>query len=148
MTEDQVVMTTYRVNVQTLSRTQNCRWLDEINGDNPAWVNPETAAARGIADGDRIRLKTALGEIETTARVTENVVPGVVAISSHGGRWEYGRYASGKKAPFSLAADTPYEQFKWWTHHTSHPNRIIDNVAEPISGQQRWMDTVVTLSRV
>ena len=147
MTEDQVILTTYRVNVQTLSRTQNCRWLDEINSDNSAWVNPQTAATRGIADGDRIKLTTALGEIVTTARVTENVVPGVVAISSHGGRWEYGRYASGKKAPFGLEQDAPYEQFKWWSHHTTHPNRIIDNLAEPVSGQQRWMDTVVTLSR-
>ena len=142
---DQVILTTYRVNVQTLSRTQNCRWLDEINGDNPAWINPKTAATKGIADGDRIKLKTPLGEIETTAKVTENVVPGVVAISSHGGRWEYGRYASGKKAPFSLAEDTPYEKFKWWRYGTIHPNWIIDNVAEPVSGQQRWMDTVVSL---
>jgi anaerobic selenocysteine-containing dehydrogenase len=148
MTEDQVVLTTFRVNVQTLSRTQNCRWLDEINGDNPAWINPETAAARDIGDGDRIILKTALAEIETTAKLTENVVPGVVAISSHGGRWEYGRYASGKRAPFSLADDTPYEQFKWWTHKTFHPNWIIDNVPEPVSGQQRWMDTVVTIAKV
>ena len=146
--EEELVLTTFRINVQTLSRTQNCRWLDEINGDNPAWINTETAASRGIFDGDRIKLKTPLGEVETIAKVTENVVPGVIAVSSHGGRWEYGRYASGKKAPFALDEDTPYEEQKWWqVGGTIHTNWIIDNVAEPVSGQQRWMDTVVSVSK-
>jgi len=143
----QLVLTTFRINVQTLSRTQNCRWLNEIDGDNPAWINTRTAEERGIAEGDHIKIRTALGEVDTIARVTENVVPGVIAISSHGGRWEYGRYASGKKAPFSLEEDTPYEKFKWWDYATIHPNWIIDNVSEPISGQQRWMDTVVTVEK-
>jgi thiosulfate reductase/polysulfide reductase chain A len=146
--EDELILTTYRVNVQTLSRTQNCRWLDEINTDNPAWINPQTANTRGIKDGDRLKLKTRLGEIESTAKVTHNVVPGVIAISSHGGHWEYGRYASGKKAPFGLDDDAPYEELKWWTNKDVHPNSIIDNVSEHISGQQRWMDTVVSVSKV
>lgn len=143
--EGELVLTTFRINVQTLSRTQNCRWLDEIDGENPAWINTRTAEERGINEGDRIKIRTALGEVETIAKVTENVVPGVIAISSHGGRWEYGRYASGKKAPFSLDVDTPHEKFKWWKYGTIHPNWIINNVAEPVSGQQRWMDTVVSV---
>jgi anaerobic selenocysteine-containing dehydrogenase len=88
------------------------------------------------------------GEIETTARVTENVVPGVIAVSSHGGRWEYGGYASGKKAPYGIDRDSPYEELKWWASGGVHPNWIIDNAAEPISGQQRWMDTVVSVRKV
>lgn len=144
----ELILTTFRVNVQTLSRTQNCRWLDEINGENPGWINPKSAATLGIADGDMIRISTRLGAIETKAKVTENVVPGVIAISSHGGRWEYGRYASGKKAPYSIDRDSPYEALKWWTQIGVHPNTIIENASEPISGQQRWMDTVVSVSRV
>ena len=145
---DELVLTTFRVNVQTLSRTQNCRWLDEINTENPAWINPKSATPLGIKDGDKIKLKTQLGEIEATAKVTQNVVPGVIAISSHGGHWEYGRYASGKQAPYALEKDSPYEDQKWWSEESTHPNWIIDNVSEPISGQQRWMDTVVKVSRV
>jgi anaerobic selenocysteine-containing dehydrogenase len=102
----------------------------------------------GIGDGDKIKLETRLGEIESTAKVTHNVVPGVIAISSHGGHWEYGRYASSKKAPYSLDKDSPYEELKWWTNKDVHPNWIIDNVSEHISGQQRWMDTVVSVSKV
>ena len=79
LASDELVLTTFRVNVQTLSRTQNCRWLDEINTDNPAWINPKSAKPMGIEEGDKIKLKTQLGEIQVTAKVTENVVPGVIA---------------------------------------------------------------------
>ena len=145
---DEVILTTFRINVQTLSRTQNCMWLDEINTGNPAWINPKTASARGIADSDAIKISSPMGDIEATARVTENVVPGVIALSSHGGRWEYGRYASTKKAPFAIDVDSPYEELKWWTSGGVHTNWIIDNASEPISGQQRWMDTVVSVRKL
>jgi anaerobic selenocysteine-containing dehydrogenase len=147
MKPDELILTTFRINVQTLSRTQNCRWLDEINVDASAWINPATATARGIGDGDRIKIKSPLGEIEASAKVTENAVPGVIAVSSHGGRWEYGRYASGKKAPYGIDADSPHEGLKWWVDDGAHPNWIIANSSEPISGQQRWMDTVVSVSK-
>ncbi len=41
-------------------------------------IHPDDAAARGIADGDRVRLWNELGELPITARVTEDVVPGTV----------------------------------------------------------------------
>ena len=147
MKTDELILTTFRVNVQTLSRTANCMWLDEINDGNPAWINPRTATARGIVDGDRIKISTGLGAIEATAKVTENVVPGVIAISSHGGHWEYGRYASDKKAPFAIDQDAPHEDLKWWANQGANPNWIIDAVGDPVSGQPRWMDTVVSVSK-
>jgi anaerobic selenocysteine-containing dehydrogenase len=147
MGKDELILTTFRVNVQTLSRTQNCYWLDEITTDNPGWINPVTAGERGIVEGDRIKMSSPLGEIEATVKVTENVVPGVIAITSHGGRWEYGRSASGKRAPFGLEESSQYEELKWWQTEGVHPNWIIDNSIEPISGQQRWMDTVVKVSK-
>jgi anaerobic selenocysteine-containing dehydrogenase len=147
LAKDELILTTFRVAEQTLSRTQNCYWLDEITTDNPGWINPVTAANKGIAEGDRIRMSSHLGEIEATVKVTENVVPGVIAITSHGGRWEYGRSASGKKAPFGLEVNSQYEELKWWETEGVHPNWIIENSGEPVSGQQRWMDTVVTVSK-
>jgi anaerobic selenocysteine-containing dehydrogenase len=132
-----LILTTFRINVQMLSRTQNRMWLDEISIDNAAWINPETAAAKGIVDSDRIKIKSLLGEIEAVAKMTENVVPEAITMSSHGGRWEYGRYASGEKAPYGIDVDSPYEELKWWPADGGHPNRIIPNSSEPISGQQR-----------
>jgi len=144
MTPDQLILTTYKVIVQTRSRTENCKWLSEIHHDNPAWINPATADPKGIADGDRIRIVSEIGEMETTAKVTELVAPGVIAVSSHGGRWEYGRYASGKRAPYGVD-DPPHEEHKWWQANRAHPNWIIPVSCDPISGQQRWMDTVVSV---
>ncbi len=148
MKSDDLILTTFRINVQTLSRTQNCMWLDEIDVDQSAWINPATALARNIGHGDRIKIKSQIGEVEVAATVTENVVPGVVAISSHGGRWEFGRYASGKKAPHAIDDDAPHEGLKWWQSDGAHLNRIIPVSSEPISGQQRWMDTVVSVTKV
>ncbi|MFQ6083850.1 MAG: molybdopterin-dependent oxidoreductase, partial [Candidatus Aminicenantia bacterium] len=139
---DELILTTYKVNVQTHSRTQNCKWLTEIYHDNPAWINPKTAAERGIKDGDKIRIKSKIGEIVTKAKVTEGIVPGVIAISFHLGHWEYGEYASGKKTLVHICE--PDCQFKWWEETGVNPNWIIPNSPEPIGGQQRWMDTVVT----
>jgi anaerobic selenocysteine-containing dehydrogenase len=147
MDPDDLILTTFRINVQTLSRTQNSRWLNEIVVDTSAWINPATAAARGIGDGDRVKIKSPLGEIEASAKVTENAVPGIIAISSHGGRWEYGRYASGNNAPYGIDVDSPHEGLMWWAPEGVHINWIIANSPEPISGQQRWMDTVVSVTK-
>jgi len=146
MKPDDMILTTFKVNVQTHSRTQNCKWLTEIYHDNPAWINPASAAERGIKEGDRIRVTSGVGQIETTARVTPAVAPGVIAISMHCGHWEYGRSASGKKSPFAKE-DPVHDKHMWWKSHGEHPNWIIPNDPDPISGQQRWMDTVVNVSK-
>lgn len=141
----ELILTTYKVNVQSNSRSQNSKWLTEIYYDNPAWINPETAAALGITEGARIRVESAIGRIETTARVTPAVVPGAVAISHHAGHWEYGRYASRKASPAANGEDRDLKRI-WWKNNGVSPNWIIPNAADPISGQQRSMDTVVKVS--
>ncbi len=141
-----LILTTYKVPVQIHSRSANCKWLTEIYHDNPAMINPISAKPLGIKDGDKIKVKSAVGDITTTANVTEGVVPGVVAISHHLGHWEYGRYASGKKVPFG-AGDDPDLKLKHWNTYGVHPNWIIPNKPDPINGQQAWMDTVVKVTK-
>lgn len=84
---------------------------------------------------------------KTKARVAPAVVPGVVAISFHCGHWEYGRYAVGNKPPTGTEADRDL-QLKWWKDNGAHPNWIISNKPAPVNGQQRWMDTMVTVEAV
>jgi len=151
MADDDLVLVTYKVNVQSHSRTQNCKWLTEIYHDNPAWINPETAAKRGITTGDDIRVRSQLGEITIKARVTPAVVPGTVAISNHCGHWQYGRYASGRAVPQGYGPEVtdPDASRIWWAGNNGvHPNWIIPNKADPMSGQMRWNDTVVTVEKV
>jgi anaerobic selenocysteine-containing dehydrogenase len=142
MGADDLILTTFKVNVQTQSRTQNVKWLTEIFHSNPAWMNPKTAAARGLKNGDKIRVKSAVGEITTTVRVTEGVHPKVVAVAHSCGHWAYGRHAS-FKAVFPDRKDEEH----WWKDNGVHPNWIIPNHPDPISGQIAVMDTVVKVER-
>ncbi|MBQ3106201.1 MAG: dimethyl sulfoxide reductase subunit A, partial [Eggerthellaceae bacterium] len=50
-----------------------------------AWIHPVDAQARGIAHGDKVRVKSPVGEIEIEAKVTNRIVPGTVAIPQ--GAW-------------------------------------------------------------
>ena len=146
MKDDQLILTTFKVNVQVLSNTGNGGWLTEIHHDNPLWINPLTATARGIVEGDAITVKSRIGEVVARAMITPTVAPGVVALSTHLGRWEGGRYAAGKRAPFAVE-DERHDQYRWWTANGTHANWIIPDSPEPVSGQQCWMDTVVTVAK-
>lgn len=147
MNADQLILTTYKVNVQSHSRTQNCKWLTEIYNENPAWINPATAESLGISEGDAIKIKSEIGELESKAKVTPAIVPGTIAISMHCGHWEYGRYASGNPGKAGEIPDPDISRIWWKGNYGAHPNWIIPNKTDPISGQMRWMDTVVTVTK-
>ena len=149
MAKDDLILTTYKVAVHTHSRTSHCKWLMEIKHDNPAWLNPRTAQERGIVDGDQIKVSSTTGEMTTTAYITEGIVPGVIAISFHFGRKHSGVYGSGKPSPTSLdEATDPDIKNMWWTKYGNNPNVIIPNSSDPIGGGQRWMDTVVKVTKI
>jgi anaerobic selenocysteine-containing dehydrogenase len=146
MGADELILTSYKVPVQIHSRSANCKWLTEIYHDNPAKINPVTAKPLGIKTGDKIKVTSKINEITTTANVTEAVVPGIVSISHHLGHWEYGRYASGKKAP--LAGDNdPDLKIKHWDTYGMHPNWLMANKPDPISGQWAMLDNVVKVTK-
>ncbi|MCL1828180.1 MAG: molybdopterin-dependent oxidoreductase [Oscillospiraceae bacterium] len=54
----------------------------------PAWVNPGDAEARGIKDGDVIRVYNERGSVLCGARVFERIMPGAVSID-HGARVDF-----------------------------------------------------------
>ncbi len=146
MDPNELILTTYKVNVQSHSRTQNCKWLTELYHDNPAWINSETARKIGITDGDEIRVKSTVGVITIKAHVTEAIVPGAIAISNHCGHWAWGEYASGRESHGHVCEADCHN--KWWADSGVHPNWIIPNVGDPIGGAMCWMDTVVRVSKV
>ncbi|EKM7177821.1 molybdopterin-dependent oxidoreductase [Cronobacter sakazakii] len=49
------------------------------------WINPQDAQARGINDGDLVRVWNARGEARIEAKVTPRIMPGVVALGE--GAW-------------------------------------------------------------
>jgi anaerobic selenocysteine-containing dehydrogenase len=146
MGPNDLILTSYKVSVHIHSRSANCKWLTEICHDNPGLINSETAKRLGIKTGDKIKVKSEINEIITTAKVTEGVVPGVISISHHLGHWQYGRYASGKKSPFAGDND-PDLKLKAWNTYGVHPNWIIANKPDPISGQWAMLDSVVKVTK-
>lgn len=59
-------------------------WLRELEA-HAAWIHPCDAAARGIAQGDRIEILSDQGTIALPAKVTERIAPGVVCV--YQGTW-------------------------------------------------------------
>ena len=122
LSTDELVMTSFKWNVHNHGRTMNLKWLAEIVHTNPAWLNPETAAAYGLSDGDWIELTSFQSELlaETdehlnhskvrdeksgrqqvaTMRVPIVTMPGihpkVIAMSNSCGHWQYTKVAQAK----------------------------------------------------
>jgi anaerobic dimethyl sulfoxide reductase subunit A len=59
----------------------NVAWLNEITaGRAPVLLHPETAADRGIAEGDLIELRNTRGAVRAWAHVTEAALPGTATL--------------------------------------------------------------------
>lgn len=163
----QFVLTTFKWNVHTQSRTMNQKWLAEIVHDNPVWINVATAAALGIADGDWVEITAVPGALQAEqpppgpalpaslrvrAYLTEGIHPRVVAISASLGHWQYGPVATGKPGDRLHGAghdprlrDPDQEAHQWWAGAGYNPNPLIPSVADPVGGGQAWNDTVVSV---
>jgi len=66
------------------SSLYNIPWLRELEPQR-MWINPVDARARGISDGDEIRIFNDRGESVIPAKVTETIMPGVVFLGE--GAW-------------------------------------------------------------
>ena len=151
---DELVLTTYKVNVHTQSRTASLKYLAELYHKNPAWLNPKAAAKHDIRDGDLVRITSKVGYMVTRAHVTEGIHPDTIAISTACGHPAYGRLAQlrqREQAPdWSLGAqagDADITNNVWWDDRGVHPNPIIRLAVDPIGGSQGWYDTVVTVAK-
>ncbi len=65
----------YRVH----SQNSNIPWFVERE-PQALWINPHDAALRGIGDGQQVRISSAQGNVRIPARVTEEIMPGVVCL--------------------------------------------------------------------
>ena len=93
----------YREVTQTKSRTSGNYWLQAILPENAVLMNTRDAKARGLAEGDRVRIRSAsnpdgawdLGNGRTKpivgkVKAIEGLRPGVIAFSLGHGHWAYG----------------------------------------------------------
>ncbi|WP_336295667.1 DMSO/selenate family reductase complex A subunit [Cronobacter dublinensis] len=59
-------------------------WLQEV-ARQQLWINPQDAQARGIGQGDLVRIYNDRGVVQIPAQVTPRIIPGVVAMQA--GAW-------------------------------------------------------------
>lgn len=72
------ILSQYNVGAQT-RRTENTRWLEE----DVLEMHPADAEMRGIRTGDRVAVRSRMGEITLHALLTERVAAGVVYTTFH-----------------------------------------------------------------
>ncbi|MBI2969119.1 MAG: molybdopterin-dependent oxidoreductase [Gammaproteobacteria bacterium] len=91
-------------------------------------IHPETAARRGIRNGDRVRIKSSVGSIEAVARHYGGIRPDTVALPMIHGHWNMGRWAKDRLPTGSTGEITP-------------------NVSDPISGLACYHSAKVSVER-
>ena len=124
LSDNEYILTTFKWNVHTQSRTANQTWLTEIVGDNPCWIHSRTAERMGIQEGMEFKITAQNSELMVKPMITEAIHPKVLAISASFGHWQYGRTAQGRGY---------------------NPNPLIQSVMDPVGGGQAWNDTVVRI---
>ena len=73
-----------------------------VHGLAPLEIHPDDARARGLGDGDAVRVSNALGEVVTSVRVTDEVRPGVVRLPK--GIWA--KHTANGRTANALCPDT------------------------------------------
>jgi anaerobic selenocysteine-containing dehydrogenase len=73
-----------------------------VRGPVPLEIHPDDAAARGIADGDRVRVRNGLGEVHCRAHLSGAMRPGVVELPK--GLWA--KHTENGATANALAPDT------------------------------------------
>ncbi len=90
-------------------------------------INPATARARGIRDGDRVRIKSEVGTIEGYCKYYEGVRPDTLVFPMEHGHWAHGRWAKGRLP--------------------GHCGEVTVNQSDRITGQCNYYTTKVSIER-
>jgi formate dehydrogenase alpha subunit len=80
-----LVLTTGRslFHYHTGTMTRKSKGLNELKGEEEVEINPQDAKALGIADGDKVRVISRRGKVIARAKVTKNLMKGVVFMTFH-----------------------------------------------------------------
>jgi thiosulfate reductase / polysulfide reductase chain A len=96
-------------------------------GEGYLEINPATARARGINDGDRVRITSDVGEIEATCRHYEGIRPDTVVLPIEYGHWASGRWSNAVP--------------------TGHSGECTVNQSDRVTGQNSHYTTKVNVTK-
>jgi len=112
-------------------RSANRPWLQELPDpitqvvwDTWVELNPQDASRLGVRTGDRVRVRSSYGQIETAVYVYRGIQPGAAAIPLGQGHTAFGRYASGAGA---------------------HAVTLLDPRPDAATGGMRWSGVEVSI---
>ncbi|MBL8334720.1 MAG: molybdopterin oxidoreductase family protein, partial [Rubrivivax sp.] len=118
-------------------------WLRQIHAHNVLFVNPVTAQAQGIADGDWIWVESSWGKVRCQCRHSGAVEPGTV--------WTWNAIGKAKGA-WALSDDANESERGFLLNHliseelTGSDGRRVSN-SDPITGQAGWYDVRVRIRK-
>ncbi|MFN8373045.1 MAG: molybdopterin-dependent oxidoreductase [Anaerolineae bacterium] len=127
--EGRFYLLTGKVGQHTQFATQNNAYLTEVDyHTRDLWMNPVAASARGISDGDRVRVTSDVGELEINVWVTQGIRPDCVYMAPG-----FGHASRGLRNAFERGANASIL-------HVTY--------TDPISGGQALTQTFVTVEKV
>lgn len=100
-----------------------------VGGRNTVYleIHPDTARARNIRNGDKVRIRSNLGTIEAYCRYMPAHRPDTLVMPMEHGHWAQGRWAQGRLP--------------------GHSGELTENVSDPISGLACYYTGKVTVER-
>lgn len=100
-----------------------------VGGRNTVYleIHPDTARARNIRNGDKVRIRSNLGTIEAYCRYMSAHRPDTLVMPMEHGHWAQGRWAQGRLP--------------------GHSGELTENVSDPISGLACYYTGKVTVER-
>jgi len=95
----------------------NNLWAEEVE-PHRMWINPQDAKQRNINNGDEVEVFNQRGRLKIKAKLTERIMPGVVAIPQ-GGWWEADQDGVDRRGNINvLTAQRPTPLAKGNSQHT------------------------------
>ncbi|GAB6041058.1 molybdopterin oxidoreductase family protein [Endothiovibrio diazotrophicus] len=117
-------------------------WLRQIHTHNYLFVNPKTARAQGIGDGDWMWVESMHGKVRCMCRYSESTEPGTVwtwnAVGKASGAWGLGPKANESQKGFLLNHVISEEL------PACEAGDHLSN-SDPITGQAAWYDVRVRI---
>jgi thiosulfate reductase/polysulfide reductase chain A len=125
--EGEFYLLTGKIAQHTQFGTQNNQLLHKYAEEPRLWMNTKTATAKGLADGDWVRVTSKVGKIHIHLRATEAIRPDCVYMTPG-----YGHLSKGLTTAFGVGASDSV---------------LHETYTDPISGGQALSQTFVTVEK-
>ena len=136
--KESLYLITFTTAYQAGLAAENNKYMAEKDHQNHCLINKQTAHAIGIADGELVRVVSAVGYLVTRLHASQSIHPRVVGMAGGHGHKAVGRVARAQprmRPEWVTAGEDPDVHFNlWWEDQGVNPNEIMPFFADPLSG--------------